>query len=119
MEGKIVVTIFPQDKQGKLRPALVLRKFPKYNDLLVCGITSRVHQFIPDFDVLLDEAHPDFAMCGLKFPGICRLNMLTMLAVEDVKGSIGEISNITLDALLKTLSDYLVSNSARATPSHK
>ena len=51
MEGKIIITLFSQDKQQKLRPALVLREFPKYGDLLVCGISSRIYQYIEDFDL--------------------------------------------------------------------
>ncbi len=108
MEGKIIVTLFPQDSQNKLRPALVLRQFPKYGDVLVCGITSRLHQYIPGFDLLLNDQHIDFERSGLKLPGVCRLNMLTMLSISDINGAIGEISLDTHKELLKTLSDYLV-----------
>ena len=99
---------FPQDLQNKLRPALVLREFPKYGDLLVCGITSRLHQYIEGFDLLLDNHHKDFASSGLKLPGVCRLNMLTMLSIADINGAIGEVSHKTHRVLLKTLSDYLM-----------
>ena len=109
MEGKIIVTVFPQDEQQKLRPALVLREFPKYGDVLVCGITSKLHQYVKDFDLLLDKQHPDFKNTGLKMPGVCRLNMLTMLPVENINGTIGSVSATTHHALLKTLADYLVS----------
>lgn len=110
MEKRIIVTIFPQDSQQKLRPALVLREFPKYNDLLVCGITSQLHQYIKGFDLLIDSQHPDFKNSGLKLPGICRLNMLTMLSKENIVGSIGHISDTAHAALLKNLSHYLVAN---------
>ncbi len=108
MEGKIIVTVFPQDKERKLRPVLVLREFPKYGDLLVCGITSQLHQYIKGFDLLLDGDHPDFVKTGLKHAGICRLNMLTMLSVSDVNGAIGAVNSTTHEKLLKTLSDYLL-----------
>lgn len=108
MEGKIIVTVFPQDEHKKLRPALVLREFPKYGDVLVCGITSRVHQYIEGFDLLIDNEYPGFKKTGLKRPGVCRLNMLTMLSVVHINGIIGEVSTATHRALLKTLSDYLV-----------
>src|SRR5271156_4747038 len=77
---------FPQDMQQKLRPALVLREFPKYNDTLVCGITSQLHQYIDGFDFLIDDKHPDFAISGLKTSGLCRLNMLTMLPKDKIIG---------------------------------
>ena len=37
-ENKIILTPIPQANGAiKKRPALVLRKMPKYQDLLVCG----------------------------------------------------------------------------------
>ena len=108
MEGKIILTTFPQGRQQKLRPALVLREFPKYGDILVCGITSQLHQYIPDFDLVIDSSNPDYRFSGLKMPGICRLNMLTMLRLINVNGTIGKISATSHDALLKTLANYLV-----------
>ena len=108
MEGRIVLIVFPQDKQQKIRPALVLKEFPKYGDILVCGISSQLHQFIEGFDVLIDENHPDFSASGLKFPGVFRLSMLTMLPGAVAMGSIGQLSDDTHNLLLKTLSDYLV-----------
>ncbi len=108
MERKIIVTVFPQDKQQKLRPALVLREFPKYGDVLVCGITSQLHQYIEGFDLMIDLRHPDFGKTGLKHPGICRLNMLSMLSVSDINGAIGEIGSETHRGLLKRLSEYLL-----------
>ena len=82
MEGKVIITVFHQDKKQKLRPGLVLREFPKYGDVLVCAISSQLHQYIQGFDLRLDSTHPDFTISGLKMPGICRLNMLTMLEIE-------------------------------------
>ena len=108
MEGQIIITVFPQDEQKKLRPALVLREFPKYGDVLLCGISSRLHQYVADFDLLLDTDHPDFKNTGLKTPGVCRLNMLTMLPIANINGTIGIVSATTHNTLLKTLADYLV-----------
>jgi mRNA interferase MazF len=107
MEGKIILAVFPQDKEQKLRPALVLREFPKYGDLLICGISSNVNQYIPEFDLLLNATHPDFQISGLRLPGVCRLNMLTMLSRREIVGSIGEISLKTHNSLLQTLAHYL------------
>ena len=108
MEGKIIVTVFPQDKQQKLRPALVLRVFPKYGDVLICGITSQLHQYTEGFDLMLDKQDPEFDKTGLKHTGICRLSMLTMLSVSDINGAIGEVGADTHMGLLKTLAEYLV-----------
>ena len=112
-EGKIILTVFQQDAARKLRPALVLREFPKYGDLLVCGISSRLYQYIPEFDLLLDESHPDFKQSGLKAPAVCRLNMLTMLPKESVSGSLGKISAAEHFKLVKNLADYLVNKKSK------
>ena len=46
-EGQIVLFKFPQtdQKEGKLRPALILHELPgRFNDWLVCMISSKVDQ---------------------------------------------------------------------------
>lgn len=108
-EGEIVLITFPQDSEKKSRPALVLRKFPKYDDLLFCGISSREHQLIDELGIMIDETHKDFKMSGLKYPGVIRLNMLTMLNEAYVEGVMGKVSFETKDMLLQKLADYLVS----------
>ena len=38
-EGNIILTaIIQADGQSKKRPALILRKLPKFDDLLICGV---------------------------------------------------------------------------------
>jgi mRNA interferase MazF len=48
------------DGSFKIRPVLLLKQMPPFNDWLVCGISSQLRQFVPNFDILLDFAHPDF-----------------------------------------------------------
>ncbi len=112
-EGQIILTVFPQDKEQKLRPALILKQFPKYGDLLVCGISSRLHQFIPGFDLLLDEKHADYKRSGLKSPCVCRLSMLTVLMKQDVTGVLGSLSDKTHYQLLNNFSSFLLSKKKR------
>jgi mRNA interferase MazF len=108
MEGKIILVKFPQDKEAKTRPALVLRSFPKYGDLLLCGISSQMYEYMENFDILINESHLDFVKSGLKHAGICRLNFLTMVSETEIIGAMGEVSSDTRHRLLKNLSDYLV-----------
>lgn len=50
-EGDIVLIDLRQSGGGsKLRPALILKKLPKYPDYLVCGISSQVNQCIQEFE---------------------------------------------------------------------
>jgi mRNA interferase MazF len=50
--GEIVLLRLPQPdlSPGKLRPALVLSELPGlFGDVLVCGISSQLHQEIPNW----------------------------------------------------------------------
>ena len=75
----IVLTTIPQDNQQKLRPVLILKILPKYNDLLVCAVSSQLHQLIPDFDLILEDTHPAFSDSGLRVSSIFRLGNLAVL----------------------------------------
>ncbi|SRR5258706_4306244 len=108
--GAIVLTVIPQDNQQKIRPVLILKILPKYNDLFVCAISSQLHQRIPGFDLILEDKHPAFTASGLKTSSLFRLANLAVLSKEDIIGTIGYLQKDLLDKLLRTLSDYLLSN---------
>ena len=68
-EGKVVLFEFPQTDQrtGKLRPALVLRKVPgRYDDWLICMISSELSQEVPELDEPILEEHKDFKPVRVK-----------------------------------------------------
>ncbi len=66
MKGKIVLVPFPfTDLTAvKLRPALVL--FEGERDVVVAFMSSRIPDELKQTDVLIEEAHPDFKITGLK-----------------------------------------------------
>ncbi|KKO19972.1 MAG: hypothetical protein BROFUL_01320 [Candidatus Brocadia fulgida] len=81
-EGQIVLFKFPQtdQKEGKLRPALILRELPgKFNDWLICMISSNIDQLIPELDELIAPEASDFIQSGLKVPSIIRAAGLPLL----------------------------------------
>jgi mRNA interferase MazF len=48
-EGDVILTPIPQaDGQIKNRPAIILREMPLYGDLLVCGVSTQLHQYVKD-----------------------------------------------------------------------
>jgi len=106
-EGEIVLVIFPQDRKHKPRPALILREFPPYGDILICGITSQTIQFIPNFDVLLERNDPAFRETGLKAASVFRLNMLTMITKGEVRGRIGKLHQVYFQQLKDNLALYI------------
>lgn len=65
--GDIAISAMPQaNGRIKLRPLAVLSEFPRHGDLLVCGITSQMWNFVEGFDVALRKGDPDFDKSGLK-----------------------------------------------------
>jgi len=65
-EGDVVLTPIPQaDSKVKNRPAIILREMPPYRDLLVCGVSTQLHQQVKDFDEIISPADADFVSSGL------------------------------------------------------
>jgi hypothetical protein len=62
--GQIVLFRFPQAdmEPGKLRPALLLGKFPgPYDDWLISMVSSQTRHYVEEFDELVQERDADFA----------------------------------------------------------
>lgn len=92
-EGDVVLTPLPQSNgQVKNRPAIVLRRMPPFDDLLVCGVSTQLHHQVVGFDDLIEPNHSDYAGSGLKAPSLIRLCFLAVLPVSSFIGRIGTIS---------------------------
>jgi mRNA interferase MazF len=112
-EGDIVLTPLPQaDGAMKPRPAVLLRQVPPFGDWLVCGVSTQLHQRVPEFDELVDSSAADFVGSGLKSASLVRLGFLTTLPTGRLLGVIGSISIERHQRLLHKLSDFLKSNKA-------
>ncbi len=109
-ESKIVLIDFPQSDGGsKVRPALILKRLPKYDDFLVCGISTQTGQFIKDFDEILNERSIHFSKTGLHKTSVIRLFFLAVVSAENISGSIGKIPDSLHKKLLERLSKFLTS----------
>ncbi len=107
-EADIVLTPIPQaDGQVKPRPALVLREMLGYHDLLVCGISTQLHQYIDGFDERIVVTDADFLPSGLVLDSIIRLGFLAVVPRSRIVGTIGSIFLERHRRLLYTLSAYL------------
>jgi mRNA interferase MazF len=112
-EGDIVLVVLPQaNGQIKNRPALILRKMPPFGDFLVCGISTQVHQAVPGFDEIVEEANADFATSGLRASSVIRLGFLAMLTSGKSPGAIGSISSDRYKRVLENLCTYLLRRDA-------
>ena len=94
--GQVVLIQFPYAdlREGKLRPALLLRRLPgRYDDWLTCMITSQVRQYTPEFDHIIQEGDPDFEESGLKMTSVIRVGRLAVVEGDLLLGAIGQISS--------------------------
>ena len=112
IEGQIVLFRFPQTDQqiGKLRPALIIRKSPgRYNDWLICMISTQLDQEISGFDEMIAASDSDFAESGLKAPSLIRVSRLAVVNGDIILGKIGQIDNLRLNRIKQNLSQWLQS----------
>ena len=108
-ESDVVLTPISQANGViKNRPVIVLREMPPHRDLLVCGVSTQLHQHVKDFDEIISPADADFALSGLRSESLIRLGFLAVLTRGSIIGTIGSISSERHKRLLKTLSDYLI-----------
>ena len=103
----VLINMLQSDGNYKLRPALILKKLPKYNDLLVCGISSQLGQYIEGYDEILKEDSIDFIQTGLKKSSVIRLFFIAVVPNENISGSIGSISSSLHQDLLNRLARFL------------
>src|SRR6266536_4673535 len=109
-EGDIVlINLLQSDGSYKIRPALILKLLPKYNDFMVCGISTQIHQYIKDLDEMLDENKTNFSATGLRQTSLIRLSFLAVTPGTRIRGSIGKIDASLHKQLLQRLADFLVS----------
>jgi mRNA interferase MazF len=107
-ESNIILTIVARaNKQQKNRPALILKELPKYGDLLVCGISTQLQHYTPDFDEIIREEDNDFVLSGLVKKSLIRLSFLSVIRQREVIGIIGSVSSDRHHRLLSNLSNYL------------
>ena len=81
-EGSIALFRFPQtnQKSGKLRPALVIKRVSdSYDDWLICMISTQVHQKINGLDELIDSTDEDYTNSGLKETSLFRVSRLAVV----------------------------------------
>ena len=110
LEGQIVLFRFPQtdQKNGKTRPALILRKLPgKFDDWLICMISSQLHQVIPDLDEIINLEEPDFQQTGLKQSSLIRASRLTVVDEGFLIGMLSTIDSLRLNKIRGNIAKWL------------
>jgi mRNA interferase MazF len=104
--GKVVLAPFQfTDLSGrKVRPAVVVSRSDRSgSDVLLAFITSYRGQPLTRADLAIESTYPDFALTGLKFSSVLRLDKLVTVDTAIVLGELGELST----ALLRQVDDRL------------
>ena len=120
-EGQITLFKFPQTDQqaGKLRPALVLRKMPgRYDDWLICMISSQLHQKIQELDEVITTKDSDFIRSGLKLSSVIRISRLAVVEEDILLGKLGQISHDRLSRMKQNLARWISGAYRDRTPHH-
>jgi mRNA interferase MazF len=104
----VLVDLVQSDGAYKLRPALILKVLPKYNDFLVCGISTQIHQYIQHFDEILYQDNVYFNETGLRATSLIRLFFLATVPKGKIPGSIGKIQTKLHQDLLERLARFIV-----------
>jgi mRNA interferase MazF len=109
-EGDVVVALLQQSRgPAKARPALLLKRMPPFQDCLLCGVSTQIHQLVQGFDELIEPTDSDYASSGLRAASIFRLGFLAVLPGNQIKGSVGRISAERLNRLRSNLANFLMS----------
>lgn len=109
-DGQVVLIRFLEtdQSQGKLRPALVIRRLPgRHDDWLTCLISSNLRQQLSGFDELIGEEDADYKSSGLKTASVIRIARLAIVEQRLFVGSIGRISEERLKAIKSRLSRWI------------
>jgi mRNA interferase MazF len=109
-EGQIVLFTFPQADQaiGAVRPALLLRRLPgPHEDWLVCMISTRLHQRVPELDEVIACADPEFQATGLKLASVIRVSRLAVVAEQVFHGAIGRLTPERLHRIRVRLAGWI------------
>jgi mRNA interferase MazF len=109
-EGQTVLFKFPltNQQEGKVRPALVIRKVPgQYDDWLVCMVSSRLDQEVAGFDEVMRPRDGDFEKSGLKVASLIRIGRLAVVNVNILAGRIGEIDADRLLRIKRKLGEWI------------
>lgn len=93
---------------GKNRPVLVLGKCPgKFDDWLICPISSRQHQATVGVDELVNDGDVDYAESGLAVSSVIRVCRLAVVESTLLIGAIGSIDAARLSRVRASLTKWI------------
>ncbi len=112
MAGHIALVRMPNSdlSQGKNRPVLVLGQCPgKFDDWLICLISSRQYQATAGVDELVNPGDSDYPATGLVEPSVIRVCRLAVVEGSLLLGAIGSLGPDRLERVKASLT-YWITN---------
>lgn len=113
--GQIALARFPNTdlSNEKLRPVLLLCKATvRFDDWLVCMVSSQLHQIEPELDDVIHLTDLDYAASGLKLSSAFRVSRLAVLQGDVLVGRLGTIAPERLLILRERLAHWLLRGGA-------
>lgn len=106
--GSVVVTsIIQSNNENKMRPTVLLKQIPPYNDWLVCPVSSKTHNLVPGLDLLIKEEDEDFKTMSLQAPSIIRIGKLQAIPEKTIRAEIGRVTDRTYTTMIEQLVTWL------------
>ena len=108
--GDILVFRFPQSNliEGKLRPALVVKKIEgDFDDWLVCMISTQIRHKVEGLEVIVSESTKGFSDTGLKKESLIRTSRLAVVHTDIFEGRLGYLPNETFETVRNLLSEWI------------
>jgi mRNA interferase MazF len=78
-----------------------------YKDLLVCGISTQIHQEVNGLDEIISNNDIDFNESGLIQQSLIRVGYLAIIPNKIIAGIIGKISVSRLQKIKKQLAEFI------------
>jgi mRNA interferase MazF len=85
----------------------MLRQASRFDDRLVCMVSSKIDQAAAGFDEVLAPADGDFAASGLKVPSALHLSRIAVIDASLLVGSIGSIGDERLTRVRQRLAHWI------------
>ncbi len=86
-----------------------MRQLPgKFNDWLICMISSQLHQQLPELDEIITPEDSDFQQSGLKLPSVIRASRLAVVDENILLGKLAEIDSVRLSRIKEKISKWII-----------
>jgi len=109
-EGAIVLlrSYTAEGPPDKARPAVVLKRVPgPHDDWLVAMISTRLHQVVDGFDIVLLSTDKEFPATGLRASSVVRAGRLAVVNSCRFLGEIGSLPPHRCERLQRAIAQWI------------